>query len=119
MSYFFKINGNDYSMYVNKLLIGTEHFYKSMKNAAGNTLVKYVNSKRTIEVGIIPLDSSAMARILADVDQFNVSISYRDPETNTLVENVNCIIPNHLIEYYTIQVGKVSYKAFSLQIKEL
>lgn len=119
MSYFFKINGNDYSMYVNKLQIGTEHFYKSMTNAAGNTLVKYVNSKRTIEVGIIPLDSGAMIRFLKDVDKFNVSISYRDPETNTLVENVNCIIPNHLIEYYTIQAGKVSYKAFSLQIKEL
>lgn len=119
MSYFFKINDNDYSMYVNKLMIGTQKFYKSMTNAAGNTLVKYVNSKRTIEVGIIPLDSNVMAKLLTDVDKFNVSISYRDPKTNTVVENMQCIIPNHLIEYYTIQAGNVSYKAFSLQIKEL
>lgn len=119
MSYFFKINDNDYSMYVNKLVVGKEHFYKSMTNAAGNTLVKYVNSKRTIEVGIIPLDSEAMAHFLTDVDKFNVTISYRDPKTNTLVENVKCIIPNNLVEYYTIQSGNVSYKAFSLQIKEL
>lgn len=116
---YFKINNTDFSMYVNKLQVGTEHFYKSMTNAAGNTLVKYVNSKRTFEVGIIPLDDAAMKKLLTEVDKFNVSISYRDPETNALVENVNCIIPNHLVEYYTIQVGKVSYKAFSLQIKEL
>lgn len=119
MAYFLKINNNDYSMYVNKLVVGTEHFYKSMTNAAGNTLVKFVNSKRTIEVGIIPLDDAAMMALLNDVDKFNVTISYRDPKTNTLVENVKCIIPNHLVEYYTIQAGNVSYKAFSLQIKEL
>ena len=119
MAYFFTINGNDYSMYVNKLVVGTEHFYKSMTNAAGNTLVKFVNSKRTLEVGIIPLDSNVMAQLLTDVDKFNVTISYLDPKTNNMVENMKCIIPNHLIEYYTIQVGNVSYKAFSLQIKEL
>lgn len=119
MAYFFKINNNDYSMYVNKLVVGTEHFYKSMTNAAGNTLVKFVNSKRTFEVGIIPLDDAAMTQFLTDVDKFNVTISYRDPKTNMLVENVKCIIPNHLIEYHTIQVGKVRYKAFTLQIKEL
>lgn len=119
MAYFFKINDNDYSMYVNKLLIGKEHNYKSMTTAAGNTLVKYINSKRTIEVGIIPLDEAAMVDLLTDVNKFQVSISYRDPETNTLVENVKCIIPNHLVEYHTIQSGKVLYKAFSLQIKEL
>lgn len=119
MAYFFKINGNDYSMYVNKLLIGKEHKYKSMTTAAGNTLVKYVNSKRTIEVGIIPLDDVSMMNFLADVNKFQVSISYRDPETNILVEDLQCIIPNHIVEYHTIQVDKVMYKAFSIQIKEL
>ena len=116
---FFKINDNDYSMYVNKLLIGKEHNYKSMTTAAGNTIVKYVNSKRSIEVGIIPLDGETMKNLLADVNEFQVSISYRDPETNELTEGLACIIPNNLIEYYTIQADKVSYKAFSLQIKEL
>lgn len=116
---YFKINNIDFSMYVNKLQVGTENFYKSMTNAAGNTLVKYVNSKRTLEVGIIPLDSTAMKNLLTEVDKFNVSISYRDPKTNALVENIDCIIPSHLIDYYTIQAGNVSYKAFSLQIKEL
>ena len=119
MDYFFKINDNNYSMYVNKLMIGKEHSYKSLTTASGNTLVKYINSKRTIEVGIIPLDEVAMLRLLSDINQFQVSISYRDPETNALVENLACIIPNNIVEYYTIQVGKVRYKALTLQIKEL
>lgn len=119
MSYYFKINDNDYSMYVNMLKIGTEHSYKSMTTASGNTLVKYINSKRVIEVGIIPLNESAMINLLNDVKQFQVSISYRDPETNEMTENIECIIPNNIVEYETIQVGKVMYKAFSLQIKEL
>lgn len=119
MSYFFKINGNDYSMYVNRLQVGKEHNYKSMTTAAGNTLVKYISSKRVLEIGIIPLDDAAMMRLLTDVNKFQVSISYRDPETNELVENMSCIIPNHIVEYYTIQAGNVMYKPISLQIKEL
>ena len=118
MSYF-KINGVDFSAYVNKLLIGTEHSYKSMTTASGSTIVKYINSKRSIEVGIIPLTDAQMKPLLNEVDKFQVTISYRDPETNALVENLSCIIPNHLVEYHTIQSGKVMYKALSLQIKEL
>ena len=119
MSYYFKINDTDYSMYVNMLKVGTEHHYKSMTTASGNTVVKYVNSKRVIEVGIIPLDDTAMKNLLADVEQFQVTISYRDPKTNVMTSDIKCIIPNNIIEYETIQVGKVMYKAFSLQIKEL
>ena len=119
MSYYFKINGTDYSKYVNKLQVGTEHFYKSMETASGNTLVKYINTKRVLEVGIIPLDASAMNQLMQDVNEFQVTVSFRDPITNDVTENVRCIIPSHLVEYYTIQAGNVQFKAFSLQIKEL
>lgn len=119
MSYFFKINGNDYSMYVNKLQVGTDHNYKSVTTAAGNTVVKYINSKRVLEVGIIPVDAATMVRLLTDINKFQVSVSFRNPETNEMVENVSCIIPSNLVDYYTIQAGKVMYKAFSIQIEEL
>ena len=118
MSYF-KINNNDYSMYINKLIVGTEHNYKSMTTAAGNTLVKYVNSKRVLEVGIIPLDKNTMIRLQNDISQFQVTISFLDPKSGVLVENIKCIIPNNLVEYYTIQANKTQFKALSLQIKEL
>lgn len=119
MAYFLKINGNDYSSYVNKLVVTTKHNYKSATTAAGNTVVKYINSKRTIDIGIIPLNDAAMKSLLADVDDFQVTLAFRNPETGALEENVNCIIPTHAIEYYTIQVGKVMYKAFNLKIEEL
>lgn len=119
MPYYFKINNNDYSMYVNKLQVTTAHNYKEATTAAGNKVVKYINSKRKITVGIIPLDESVMVRLLADVNSFQVSVSFRNPETNLLEENVQCIIPNNAPEYYTIRADKVSYKALTLQIEEL
>lgn len=119
MEYFFKINGNDYSMYVNKLMVTREHIYKSGINSSGTTWVKYQNSKARLEVGIIPLDAAAMAELLTDVDQFKVTVSYRDPRTNILVENLECMISDYRTEYHTIQVNKVMYKPFTLQITEL
>lgn len=116
---YFKINGNDYSKYVNSLKVTKKVIYKSATNAAGNTVVKYVTTKRDFTVGIIPLDSAAMAALQVDLNSFQVSISYRDPDTNELVENVSCIIPVNEVEYYTIQADKVLYKAFLLTIIEL
>lgn len=118
MSYF-KIGDNDYSIYTNELKIGKEANYTMQTNAAGDSVVDYINSKRVIEVGIIPVDDTAMAKLQADIDAFNVSISFRNPKTNALEENVNCIIPSNSVEYYTIQADKVSYKAFTLSFIEL
>lgn len=119
MSYFLKINDNDYSMYVNKLKVGTEHHYSMKSSANGADRISYKYKRRVIEVGIIPLNDAAMTSLMTDVDKFRVSVSFRDPQTNTLVENLDCIIPNHIVEYYTIQVGNVMYKAFSLQLQEV
>lgn len=119
MSYYFAINGTDYSKYVNRLVVAKEHFYKGATSPKGVGKVKYQYSKRTIEVGIIPLDAVVMAKLLNEIDNFEVSISYRDPKTNIMIENLPCIIPNNLVEYYTIQGNNVKYRAFSIQIKEL
>ena len=117
---YFKINGTDYSKYVNKLKVAREHIYKGMTNAAGNLLVKYVNTKRIIEVGIIPLDSTTMKQLQTDINKFKVTVSYLDPETGALVENVSCIIPHNSVDYYTVQgADNTSFKAFSLEFKEL
>ncbi|MGM9543612.1 MAG: hypothetical protein ACI3T9_01380 [Romboutsia timonensis] len=116
---YFKIGDTDYSKYVNELKIKKASNYNSQTNAAGDTVVDYINSKRSIEVGIIPLDDTAMAQLQTDIDSFNVSISFRNPKTNQLEENVNCIIPEDEVEYYTIQVNKVMYKAFTLKFTEL
>lgn len=116
---YFKINNVDYSMYVNELNINKSTNYSAQTNAAGDTVVDYINHKREIEVGIIPLDDVAMAQLQSAIEAFNVSISFRNPQTNALEENVNCIIPDTDVEYYTIQANKVMYNALTLTFIEL
>ena len=116
---YFKIDDVDFSMYVNQLKINKSNVYNAQTNAAGDTVVDYINAKREIEVGIIPLNSTVMAQLQTAIDAFNVSISFRNPKTNALETNVNCIIPQNGIEYYTIQANKVMYKAFTLKFIEL
>ena len=53
---YFKIGDVDFSPYVNSLKVNKRAIYNSQVNAAGNSIVDYINSKRTIEVGIIPLN---------------------------------------------------------------
>lgn len=118
MSYF-KIGNTDFSMYVNELKINKSSNYNAQTNAAGNTVVDFINSKREIEVGIIPVDSEAMSALQSAIDAFSVSISFRNPKTNALENNVSCIIPSSEVEYYTIQSNKVMYKAFTLKFIEL
>lgn len=118
MSYFF-IDGTDFSMYVNELTVDREANYHAQTNAAGNTVVDLINHKRIITVGIIPLDNEAMVALQNAINKFNVSISFRNPLTGALEENVNCIIPSNGVEYYTIQANKVLFNAFSLEFIEL
>jgi hypothetical protein len=115
---YFKINDINFSMYVNELNVQTENIFNSQTNAAGDTVVDFVNKKRQVEVGIIPLNDTAMKSLLTEIDKFNVSITFRNPHTNAL-ETINAIIPSSGIEYYTIQVGKVLYKEFKLEFQEL
>lgn len=116
---YFKIGDVDFSHCVKSLKIDKKAVYNTQTNASGNSVVDYINSKRTIEVGIIPLDDVAMIRLQVAIEPFGVSISFRNPLTNELEENVSCIIPDDDVEYYTIQVGKVLYKELKLKFTEL
>ena len=116
---YFKINGVDFSMYVNELKVSKEATYNAQTNAAGDTVVDYINHKRVIEVGIIPVESNIMTQLLTAVDAFNVSLSFRNPQTGVLEENMNCIIPETDVEYYTIQANRVMFNEFKLKFTEL
>lgn len=116
---YFKIGGNDYSMFVNELNVSTDTNYNAQTNAAGDTVVDYINKKRSIEVGIIPLNDTIMKQLQEDIAAFNVTISFLNPKTNILEEGVNCIIPSNEVEYYTIQADKVLFNALSLEFTEL
>ena len=116
---YFKIGDKDFSKIVNQLKISKKVNYTAATNAAGNTVVDYINSKRAISVGFIPLDDESMRDLLAAINGFSVSLSFRNPETNDLEENVLCIAPEDAVEYYTIQVGKVMYNELELVFIEL
>lgn len=116
---YLKINNNDYSGVVKELKVATSANYSAQTNAAGNTVVDYVNSKRVITVGFIPMSDNTMARLLADIDTFNVSLSFRNPRSNEIEDGVNCIVGKNTVEYYTIQRNNVSYKAFTIDFTEL
>lgn len=116
---YFKIGDTDYSMYVNKLNVNKTANFTSTTNAAGDMRVDYINHKRIIEVGIIPLNDTAMSQLLTDLDAFNVSLSFRNPITNELEENVNCIVPDSSVEYYWIRANNVLYKEFKIKFTEL
>ncbi len=115
---YLKINNIDYSKYVNSLKVNKASNYTSQTNAAGNTVADFINSKRAIEVGFIALNDAVMSEIQEAIDNFNVTVSFRDPKTNALTD-LACIIPDNEIEYYTIQINKVMYKAFTLTFTEL
>lgn len=115
---YFKINGIDFSQYVNKLNIQTNHIYNARTNASGNTSVKLINSKKVITVGIIPLNADVNKDLVEVLNTFKMTVEFLDPETNTL-GTANCILPKNSIDYYTIQADKVQTKAYIITFEEL
>lgn len=115
---YFKIGDTDFSHLVRSLNVSKEHNYNAQTNAAGNTVVDYINTKRNIEVGFIYMDDSDMSELQAAVDDFAVTITYRDPKTNAL-EVASCIAPEIEADYYTIQADRVLYNEFELEFTEL
>lgn len=115
---YFKINDNDYSMYVNKLIVDIKHKYTARENASGNLMVKYITKKRNVQVGIIPLDATALKNLMTDINEFKVEVTFLNPETNEL-ETIDCIIPVNSVEYYTIRADKTMAKAFNFVCEEL
>lgn len=116
---YFKINNYDFSSCVNKLEIKEKANYTAQTNAAGDTVVDYINHKRQITVGIIPLTDEKMKTLQSAITNLSVSISFLNPKTNVLEENVACIIPDNAVSYYTIQTGKTLCNAFTLTFTEL
>jgi hypothetical protein len=115
---YFKINEIDFSRYVNKLKVSTKYNANTRVNAAGNTLAQYINTKRIIEVGIIPLDADAMKSLQEQLEKFDKTILFLNPKTNQLYR-IKCLLTQQSVEYYTIQDSKVKFQAFSLVFEEL
>ena len=115
---YFKINNTDYSPFVSSLKVSKAANYNAQTNAAGDTVVDYINHKKTVEVEIIALDDDVMKNIQGAIAQLAVSVEFLNPHTGAL-STINCIIPENEVEYYTIQANKVMFNAFTLTFIEL
>ncbi len=115
---YFKINGKDFSNYVSGLKVSKAANYTTQTNAAGNTVIDFINSKRTVEAAIKPLTQGQMLALNLELSNINVSVSYLSPETNTL-ETIAAFMPTKDLEYYTIQNTKTLFNPFTLTFIEL
>lgn len=116
---YFKMWGVDLSQFVSGLKVSKAANYNARTNAAGNTVVELINTKRTIEVTFIPIaDDMYMRAILSYINNLTLDITYRNPNTAT-EETVSVMIPSNEVEYMTIQENKVIYKPFTLTFIEL
>lgn len=115
---YFKINGVDFSNYVSGLSITFKQNYTSDMNAGGDTMIDYINCKREIKVNIIPLNAEAMSALFNEMSVV-VPISFKNPATGQLEENVSCLLQNIETSYYTIQDSKVLHNAFELKFAQM
>lgn len=116
---YFKINGHDYSKYVYNLGVETQHIYNGGTKTNGQDWAVLKYTRVVLTVGIIPLDEDIMAQLQEDLAKFSVNVSYRDPKTNALKENVKCIIPVYHTDYYNLAGRGKMYKGFLFTVKQL
>lgn len=116
---FLMINGHDYSQYVNELSVDTHHVYKGGTRSNGREWATLQYTRSMLTVGIVPLDDDVMKRLQEDLSKFSITVSFRDPKTNALKNNVKCIVPTYHAEYYNLAGKGRMYKGFKFIIKEL
>lgn len=117
---YLKINGTDYSQYVNKLSITTKQKYTARESANGDLLVKYITAKRNINVGLCPLDASTARPVIAAIsggNSMNITVDFLDPATGSL-STANCIVPVNTIDYQFINSNGTLLKAVTFTCEE-
>ena len=115
---YLKIGNYNFSHCVNTLEVATTKNYSALTNAAGNTVIDYINEKRAITVGIIPLNETDMKDLLAALSGLSVTLTILNPATNEL-EEIACYIPENIVSYYTIQPKKILFNTLTLTFNEL
>ena len=117
---YLKINGIDYSQYVNKLSITTKQKYDARENTGGTLMPKYKAQKRNIQVGLRPLDASRAAPLIASIcgaRSMNVSVQFLDPATDS-ISTADCMVPANTVDYQWINNNGTLLKAITFTCEE-
>ena len=119
MSYL-KINNTDISHLVKGLKIGYETLVAegSGRNANGDTVLDIINNKVKIYVTFRPMNGDEMVELLTLINDYVVSVSYKDSKTNTF-STAQCYTGTPEPEYYWILDNQILYKEFQLNFIEL
>lgn len=115
---YFKINGIDFSNYVNELKVNKVTNHTAQTNAAGNTVVDKINTKYIVTVGFIYMNETEMTELVTELDWFTITVFFKCPKTG-VVKQIKTIVPEYEVEYYTIQDNKILYKPLTLEFVEL
>lgn len=115
-----KIGTTDVSNFVKNLKTGYETLVSedSGRNANGDTVIDIINKKVKLYVTFRPMNSTEMATLLSAIDGYVVSVTYRDPKTNT-DKTINCYTGTPEPDYYYIHNDKVMYKELSFNFIQL
>ena len=119
MSYLM-LNGTDVSDLVKSLKVGYETLVSddSGRNANGDTVIDIVNQKVKVYVTFRPMDDKEMAKLLGAIENFVISVTYRDVKTNRN-KTVTCYTGTPEPDYYFIHDNRVLYKEMNLNFIQL
>ena len=117
---YFKINNTDFSKLVSAMKIGFETLVSddSGRNANGDTVIDVINTKAKVYITFRHMTEAEMKNLLAAINDYVVSVSFRNPKTNEL-STITAYTGTPEPEYYTIQSNLVIYKPMELNFIEL
>jgi 5'-3' exonuclease len=119
MSYLM-INGTDVSDLVKSLKVGYETLVSedSGRNANGDTVIDVINKKAKLYVVFRPMESDDMAKLLGEIENYVIDVTYRDVKTNSN-KTITCYTGTPEPDYYFIHDNRVLYKEMSLNFIQL
>jgi hypothetical protein len=119
MSYLI-INNTDVSDLVKSLKIGYETLVadNSGRNANGDTVIDVINKKVKVYVGFRAMEVDEMLRLLGAIDDYVVTLTYRDAKTNSN-KSITCYTGTPEPDYYFIHDNRILYKELNLNFIEL
>lgn len=114
----FKINNVDFSDLISGLKVGYETLVSdsSGRNAAGDTVIDIINTKRKVYVTTRHMWADEMKGFLSEVRKFTVKVQYLDPVTGN-IETADTYTGTPEPEYYNAKLG--IYKPLSINFIEL
>jgi 5'-3' exonuclease len=114
------LNNVDVSDLVKNMKVGYETLVSdnSGRNANGDTVIDVINKKVKLQITFRAMESAEMAKLLAAIEDYVISVSYRDSKTNT-TKTITCYTGTPEPDYYFIHNDRVLYKEMSLNFIQL